>query len=180
MKVFINENKLKSVIFKYFDTLKKQGKEIKITRTTGKLFKVDMDTMLGYLVDYLGFDEAVNLAKEKLKQLPDRIRIIDSQFEGELYFSLYEIGSIAEYGYLPVLVDCYGDVSNVQVWNDDNDEYDIVENMSLYDWYSQEDMTGGWEIKDMLVSDINSQLGSMITPYTGIEINVEGMSIIDG
>ena len=181
MKVFINENKLKSVIFKYFDTLKIQGKEIKITKTVGKSFQVDEDTMLGYLVDYLGFDEAVELTKQKLNQLSGRNRMIDSQFDGELYFSVYEIGKIVEYGYLPVFVDCYGEVTDVQVYNDDIDDYEYIDEINLYDWYSgEDDMTASWEIKDIFVSDINGQLYDMVTRYTGIEINVEGLSIIDG
>jgi hypothetical protein len=183
MKIIITENNLKTAIFKYFDLMKGKGKEPSVNKTLPKLFKTDEDTLFGYLVDYHGGeDAAIELTRSKLKQLPDRIKIIDSQFNGELYFSITEVGEyLDKYNdmVLPVEVDCYGDLIGVDVWNDETDEYDNVDT-TLADFYSQEDMTGGWEIRDTLVSDINNQLFDMITRYTGIPVSAEHFSVVDG
>ena len=163
--------------------MKGKGKEPSVNKTLPKLFQIDEYILFGYLVDYLGGETmAIELTRSKLKQLPDRIKIIDSQFNGELYFSIVDIArEIPEYeDALPVDVDVYGDVYGVDVWNDENDEYDYVEKISLSDFYGQEDMTGGWEIRDTFVSDINGQLFDMVTKYTGIPLDVGQLSIIDG
>jgi uncharacterized protein YuzE len=183
MKILITENNLKTAIFKYFDLMKEKGKEPSVNKTLPKLFKTDEETLFGYLIDYLGGEtNAIELTRSKLKQLPDRIKIIDSQFNGELYFSITDVArEIPEYeDHLPVEVDCYGDVYGVDVWNDDNEEYDYVEKISISDFYGQEDMTGGWEIKDIFVGDINSQLFEMVSRYTGIPLNVTFIAFIDG
>jgi len=183
MKILITENNLKTAIFKYFDLMKGKGKEPSVNKTLPKLFKTDEDTLFGYLVDYLGGETmAIELTRSKLKQLPDRIKIIDSQFNGELYFSITDVGrEILKYEeHLPVEVDCYGDVYGVDVWNHENDEYDYVEKISLSDFYEYEDMSGCWEIRETFMSDINSQLFDMVTKYTGIPLNVSFLSIIDG
>jgi len=160
MKILITENNLKTAIFKYFDLMKEKGKEPSVNKTLPKLFKTDEETLFGYLIDYLGGEtNAIELTRSKLKQLPDRIKIIDSQFNGELYFSITDVArELPEYeDHLPVEVDCYGDVYGVDV-----------------------DMTGSWEIKDIFVGDINSQLFEMVSRYTGIPLNVTFIAFIDG
>jgi len=182
MKVIITESNLKDVIFRYFDNQKSKGQQPYVSSRLYKLFKSDEDTLLDYLFDYLGGrDGATEVAKKMLKELPDRIKINDAQFEGEFYYSIYDVGSeINPYdGYLPVFIDCYGDVNGAPVWNDDNGDYDYIDT-TLYDWYSELDMTEGWEVKDTFVSDINGQFFDLITRYTGVPINVEGFSVIDG
>ena len=163
--------------------MKGKGKEPSVNKILPKLFKTDEDTLFGYLIDYLGGEtNAIELTRSKLKQLPDRIKIIDSQFNGELYFSIVDIArEIPEYeDALPVDVDVYGDVYGVDVWNNENDEYDYVEKISLSDFYEQEDMSGGWEIRDVLSSDINALFFERVTRQTGILLDVGQLSIIDG
>jgi hypothetical protein len=183
MKILITENNLKTAIFKYFDLMKGKGKEPSVNKTLPKLFQIDEYILFGYLIDYLGGEtKAIELTRSKLKQLPDRIKIIDSQFNGELYFSIVDIArEIPEYeDALPVDVDVYGDVYGVDVWNHENDEYDYVEKISLSDFYEYEDMSGCWEIRETFMSDINSQLFEMVTRQTGIPLDVGQLSIIDG
>jgi len=183
MKILITESNLKSAIFKYFDLIKQKGKAIYIDRHLSRLLKTDEETLFGYLVDYLGGEtNAIELTKSKLKQLPDRIKIIDSQFNGELYFSIVDIArEIHEYeDALLVDVDVYGDVYGVDVWNNENDEYDYVEKISLSDYYEYEDMSGGWEIRDVLSNDINVLFFEMVTRQTGILLDVGQLSVIDG
>ena len=163
--------------------MKEKGKEPSVNKTLPKLLKTDEDTLFGYLVNYLGGEtKAIELTRSKLKQLPDRIKIIDSQFNGELYFSITDVArEIPEYeDALPVDVDVYGDVYGVDVWNHENDEYDYVEKISLSDFYEYEDMSGCWEIRETFMSDINSQLFEMVTRQTGILLDVGQLSIIDG
>jgi len=183
MKILITENHIKSAVFKYWDRKKSKGEEIYVDRKLCDLLKTDEDTLFGYLIDYLGGEtNAIELTRSKLKQLPDRIKIIDSRFNGELYFSITEVGEyLDKYNdmILPISVDCYGDLIGVDVWNDEEDEYDNVDT-TLADFYEQEDMTGGWEIRGTLVSDINGQLFDMITRYTGISVSAEDFSVVDG
>ena len=183
MKILITENNLKTAIFKYFDWMKGKGKEPSVNKTLPKLFKTDEDTLFGYLVDYLGGETmAIEITRSKLNQLPDRIKIIDSQFNGELYFSITDVGReiLKNEEHLPVEVDCYGDVYGVDVWNHENDEYDYVEKISLSDFYEYEDMSGGWEIRNVLSDDINVLFFEMVTRQTGILLDVGQLSIIDG
>jgi len=182
MKVILSESKFKSVFSNWLEKKKSKGQQPYVSSRLYKLFKSDEDTLLDYLFDYLGGrDGATELTKKMLKELPDRIKINDAQFEGEFYYSVYEVGSeINPYdGYLPVFIDCYGDVIGAPVWNDDKEELEYIDT-TLYDWYSELDMTEGWEVKDTFVSDINAQLYDLITRYTGVLINVEGFSVIDG
>ena len=182
MKIIITESNLKIAIFRYFDNQISKGEQPYVSNKLHKLFKSDEDTLLGYLLDYFGGrDGATKVAKKMLKELPDRIKIDEAQFEGEFYFSIYEVGSeINPYdGYLPVFIDCYGDVIGAPVWNDDKEELEDIDT-TLYDWYSELDMTEGWEVKNIFVSDINGQLFELITRYTGVPINVEGFSVIEG
>ena len=163
--------------------MKGKGKEPSVNKTLPKLFQIDEYILFGYLIDYLGGETmAIELTRSKLNQLPDRIKIIDSQFNGELYFSIVDIArEIPEYeDALPVDVDVYGDVYGVDVWNHENDEYDYVEKISLSDFYEYEDMSGCWEIRETFMSDINSQLFEMVTRQTGILLDVGQLSIIDG
>ena len=183
MKIIITENNLKNVIFKYFDKQVEKGGLPQANRLINKIFKIDEETVFSYLVDYHGGeDAAIKLSRKMLIKLPDRIKIIDSQFNGEIYFSITEVGEyLDKYNdmILPVSVDCYGDLIGVDVWNDETDEYDNVDT-TLADFYGQEDMTGGWEIRDTLVSDINDLLFEKITRYTGISVSAEHFSVVDG
>lgn len=183
MKIIITENNLKNVIFKYFDKQVEKGGVPQANRLINKIFKIDEESVFSYLVDYHGGeDAAIELTQKMLRELPDRIKINDSQFNGEIYFSITEVGEyLDEYNdmVLPVEVDCYGDLIGVDVWNDETDEYDNVDT-TLANFYEQEDMTGGWEIRDTLVSDINNQLFDMITRYTGISVSAEHFSVVDG
>ena len=183
MKILITENNLKTAIFKYFDMMKGKGKEPFISKNLHRLFKTDKDTLFSYLIEYLGGEtKAVELTRSKLEELPDRIKLEDAQFNGELYFNIVQVArEIPEYeDYLPVEAEVYGEVHGVDVWNDENDEYDYVESMSLSDYYGQEDMTGSWEIRDIFSSDINGYLHDKISLYTGIYVSVESLSFTDG
>ena len=183
MKIIITENNLKNVIFKYFDKQVEKGGVPQANRLINKIFKIDEESVFSYLVEYHGGeDAAIELTRKMLSELPDRIKIIDSQFNGEIYFSITEVGEyLDKYNdmILPFSVDCYGDLIGVDVWNDESDEYDNVDT-TLADFYEQEDMTGGWDIRDILVSDINNQLFDVITRYTGISVSAEGFSVVDG
>ena len=183
MKIIITENNLKNVIFKYFDKQVEKGGLPQANRLINKIFKIDEESVFSYLVEYHGGeDAAIELTRKMLSELPDRIKIIDSQFNGEIYFSITEVGEyLDKYNdmILPVEVDCYGDLIGVDVWNDETDEYDNVDT-TLADFYEQEDMTGGWEIRDALVSDINGLLFEKITRYTGISVSAEHFSVVDG
>ena len=183
MKIIITENNLKNVIFKYFDKQVEKGGVPHANRLINKIFKIDEESVFSYLVEYHGGeDAAIELTRKMLSELPDRIKIIDSQFNGEIYFSITEVGEyLDKYNdmILPVEVDCYGDLIGVDVWNDETDEYDNVDT-TLADFYEQEDMTGGWEIRDTLVSDINDLLFNKITRYTGISVSAEHFSVVDG
>jgi hypothetical protein len=183
MKIIITENNLKNVIFKYFDKQVEKGGLPHANRLINKIFKIDEETVFSYLVDYHGGEDgAIELTRKMLRELPDRIKINDSQFNGEIYFSIIEVGEyLDKYNdmILPISVDCYGDLIGVDVWNDEEDEYDNVDT-TLANFYEQEDMTGGWEIRDTLVSDINNQLFDMITRYTGISVSAEDFSVVDG
>ena len=183
MKIIITENNLKNVIFKYFDKQVEKGGVTQANRLINNIFKIDEESVFSYLVEYHGGeDAAIELTRKMLSELPDRIKIIDSQFNGEIYFSITEVGEyLDKYNdmILPVEVDCYGDLIGVDVWNDETDEYDNVDT-TLADFYAQEDMTGGWEIRDTLVSDINDLLFNKITRYTGISVSAEHFSVVDG
>lgn len=180
MKIILTESDLKTVIFKYFDKQVEKGKHPN-TYDTSKIFQINNETVLNYLVEYYGGqDKAIQLTKKILKKLPQQIKIKDSQFDGELYFNIDDVDEeYDEYEEsLPISVECYGDLVNGQIWNNETDEYDYVD-ITLYDFYEQEDMTGGWEIRDILTQDINNQLYDMVTVYTGIYVDAKHFSIID-
>lgn len=180
MKVIITESKLKEAIFKYFDNQKSKGIQPSVNRRLANLFKSDEDTLLDYLFDYNGGREgATKLAKQMLKNISERTKINDVQFEGDIYFSIDEVGlGLDDDGYLPISVSCYGNLVDVEIWNDDIDDTEVIDT-TLYRFYESLDMSESWDVADILKSDINSQMYDMITSYTGVLINVEILSVIE-
>jgi len=182
MKILITEDKLKSVIFKYFDLEKKKGNEPQVSNSLSNIFGIPESVLFEYLGEYLGVEESIRLTKEKLKNLPDSNMLIEPQLDGELFFRVTDIGDVQPYknNELDVFVECFGNVENAQVWDAENDDY-IYGNYSLDEWFSLlDDMTSVWEIKDILKSDVAEYLYEHVTRYTSIDIFVESLSITEG
>jgi len=173
MKVVILENQKKDAIFRYFDMIKKSG-ELPTIKPFLDMFGVnswDSDEYFEMMVDYHGgFENAVELTKKialELKDVPFQSNIGD----GNLFFTI--TSARLDHHEISVEVDCYGELFNMEIYNEDEDQNEVVERISLSDYYDfWDDISEGQEVRDIISSDITDVLKD-ITYKTGIECYID-------
>lgn len=174
MKIIITENKKKEAIYRYFDKVKAKG-DLPSIEPFLSFFKVgfwDTEEYYHLIMDYHGgFDKAVELSKKialGLKEVPFQSNI----GEGNLFFTINKV--YLSYHELEVDVDCYGELFNMTIYNEEEDHNEIVERISLSDYYDLlEDISESSELRDLIASDINDVLVKEITYKTGIECGID-------
>ena len=179
MKIIITENHIKKGIFRYWDKLKSRGKEITVEPDLFKLFRLPLydDSLYEYLIEYNGgIENTINKTKELISKLPNNIPF-KSQLDGELFFGIWD-SKLDEWNQLELSVDVEGKLYNAQFWDDDLEE-NVYRDASLSEFYSELDFVDGSEIRDMIINDIKDYLFDEITKYTGIQIFIEVINIID-
>jgi hypothetical protein len=174
MKIIITENKKKEAIYKYFDKVKAKG-ELPSIQPFLSFFEVgfwDSEEYYHLIMDYYGgFDNAVELSKKialGLKDVPFQSGIRD----GNLFFTINKV--YLSHHELEVDVDCYGELFNMVIYNEEEDRDEIVERISLSDYYDLlEDISESSELRDLIGSDISDVLVKEITYKTGIECSID-------
>ena len=174
MKVIITENKKKEAIYKYFDKVKAGGNLPSIEPFLS-FFEVgfwDSEEYYHLIMDYYGgFDNAAELSKKialGLKDVPFQSNIGD----GNLFFTINEV--YLSHHELEVDVDCYGELFNMVIYNAEEDSNEIVERISLSEYYDLYDDIGeSSELRDLISTDISDVLVKEITYKTGIECGID-------
>lgn len=174
MKVVILENQKKDAIFRYFDRMKTTG-ELPTIEPFLDMFGVSpwkRDEYYQIMVDYHGgFVNAVELSKKmalELKDVPFQSNIGD----GNLFFTI--TSARLDHHEISVEVDCYGELFNMEIYNEEEDQNEVVERISLSDYYDLwNDISEGQEVRDIISSDIIDILVTEITYKTGIEFYID-------
>lgn len=174
MKIIISEDKTKKAIYQSFNKMVKKGLLPSI-KPFLDLFDVkyrDIDSYYNLIMDYNGgFDNSVNLAKKLLlglKDIPFKSRI----GRGTLYFTVKSV--VLNRHNLDVEVDCYGELFNMVIYNEEEDQNEVVNRISLGDYYDLWDDIGeSAEVKEIIKSDIEDVLIEEITYKTGIDIFID-------
>lgn len=174
MKIIITENKKKQAIYKYFDKVKAGG-DLPSIEPFLQMFNVgfwDSEEYYHLIMDYHGgFDNAVELSKKialELKDVPFQSNI----GEGNLFFTITR--SYLSHHELAIEVDCYGELFNMEIYNEEEDRNEIVERISLSRYYDLYDDIGeSSELRDLIGSDISDVLVKEITYKTGIECYID-------
>jgi hypothetical protein len=182
MKIIITENHIKKITFKYLDKMVEKGIQPKITSEVIKSFNLPFydDSLYEYLIEYLGgTDNAINKTIKLLKELPHSINCFPD-FNGEVYFSIYDIIvddfdlKIPE---IKIDVDIYGNVNDAEIWNDEIRDFEIKDT-TLNEFYGTLGFGDVSEFRDNFITDINLFLDKNIRCYTGINIRVDNLSVI--
>jgi hypothetical protein len=174
MKVVILENQKKDAIFRYFDMIKKSG-ELPTIKPFLDMFGVnswDSDEYFEMMVDYHGgFENAVELAKKIALDLKD-VPFESSIGDGNLFFTITR--SYLSHRELAIEVECYGELFNMEIYKEEEDQNEVVERISLSDYYDfWDDISEGQEVRDIISSDITDVLVKEITYKTGIECYID-------
>ena len=174
MKVVILENQKKDAIFRYFDMVKTTGELPTIEPFLGMLGvnQWEHDEYYQIMVDYHGgFENAVELSKKialELKDVPFQSNI----GEGNLFFTITR--ARLDRHEIAIDVDCYGELFNMEIYNEEEDHTEIVERISLSDYYDLwDDISEGQEVRNIISSDISDVLVTEITYKTGIECYID-------
>lgn len=178
MKIIISEDKTKKAIYQSFNKMVKKGLLPSI-KPFLDLFDVkyrDIDSYYNLIMDYNGgFDNSVNLAKKLLlglKDIPFKSRI----GRGTLYFTVKSV--VLNHHDLDVEVDCYGELFNMEIYNEEEDQNEVVERITLSDYYNfWDDIGESIEIRDLITSDIDDVLVKEITYKTGVDIFINHLNI---
>lgn len=174
MKIIITENKKKKAILRHFEKVNASG-ELPSIEPFLDMFNVgfwDTEEYYHLIMDfYGGFDKAVELAKKialELKDVPFQSRWV----RGDLYFTITKV--ILSHHQLAMTIDCYGELYNMEIYNEEEDENEMVDRISLSDYYDlMDDISEVGEVRELVKSDIEDALLREITYKTGIECYVD-------
>lgn len=180
MKIIITENHIKKGLFKYFDKEKEKGNPVKVEDSLYKLFRLPYldNSLYEYLIEYNGgLEKSIEKTKELISKLPNNIPF-KSQLDGELFFGIWEEREINEWNELELSVDVSGELNNAQFYDDYEDEY-VYRDASLSEFFSELGMGEARDIRDILENDVEDFLLENITKYTGIQIAINEIDVID-
>lgn len=180
MKIIITENHIKKGLFKYFDKEKEKGNPVKVEDSLYKLFRLPYldNSLYEYLIEYNGgLEKSIEKTKELISKLPNNIPF-KSQLDGELFFGIWEEREINEWNELELSVDVSGELNNAQFWDYDEEDYVFLD-ASLAEFFSELDGYEARDIEYMLENDVKDFLLENITKYTGIQIVIKELDIVD-
>lgn len=174
MKILITENKKKEAIYRYFDKVKAKG-DLPSIEPFLSFFNAgfwDSEEYYHLIMDYYGgFDNAVELSEKIALELKD-VPFQSSIGEGNLFFTINNV--YLSHHELAIEVDCYGELFNMEIYNEEEDRNEIVERISLSRYYDLYDDIGeSSELRDLIGSDISDVLVKEITYKTGIECYID-------
>ena len=180
MKIIITENHIKKGLFKYFDKEKEKGNPVKVEDSLYKLFRLPYldNSLYEYLIEYNGgLEKSIEKTKELISKLPNNIPF-KSQLDGELFFGIWEEREINEWNELELSVDVSGELNNAQFWDYDEEDY-FFQDAPLAEFFSELDGYEARDIEYMLENDVKDFLLENITKYTGIQIVIKELDIVD-
>ena len=180
MKIIITENHIKNALFKYFDKEREKGNPVKVDVSLYKLFRLPYldNSLYEYLIEYNGgLEKSIEKTNELISKLPNNIPF-ESQFDGELFFGIWNEGKINDWNELELSVDVSGELNNAEFYDYDEEEY-VYRDASLAEFYSESDMSEANEVMDIIRNEIKDYLLENITKYTGILISVEEIDVVD-